>query len=114
MGTSSTYSKCIPWSCICYNESLWIGPTSPRPRYPAVPSHPKGVSAAAAGEATEAAKAVFDVGGMTCSACAGSVEKAIKRLPGIREAAVDVLNNKALVLYYPNFVNVSLISLFDN
>ncbi|KAJ6940109.1 putative copper-transporting ATPase 3 [Populus alba x Populus x berolinensis] len=45
--------------------------------------------------------------GMTCSACAGSVEKAIKRLPGIRKAVVDVLINKAQVLFYPSFVNVS-------
>ncbi|KAB1223232.1 putative copper-transporting ATPase HMA5 [Morella rubra] len=51
------------------------------------------------------AKAVFSVIGMTCSACAGSVEKAIKQLPGIRKAVVDVLNNRAQVLYHPNFVN---------
>lgn len=53
------------------------------------------------------AKAVFSVIGMTCSACAGSVEKAVKRLPGIREAVVDVLNNRAQVMFYPNYVNVS-------
>ena len=57
------------------------------------------------------AKAVFRVVGMTCAACAGSVEKAVKRLAGIREAVVDVLNNKAQVLYYPAIVNVSLIQL---
>nr|KYP62346.1 Putative copper-transporting ATPase 3 [Cajanus cajan] len=44
---------------------------------------------------------------MTCSACAASVEKAVKRLPGIRQAVVDVLNNRAQVLFYPSFVNVS-------
>ncbi|KAF2313286.1 hypothetical protein GH714_010145 [Hevea brasiliensis] len=42
---------------------------------------------------------------MTCAACAGSVEKAVKRLPGIREAAVDFLNNRTQVLFYPSFVN---------
>nr|GLL48530.1 probable copper-transporting ATPase HMA5 [Ipomoea trifida] len=52
-----------------------------------------------------AAKAVFSVAGMTCSACAVTVEKAVKRLPGITYAAVDVLNNRALVLFYPTFVN---------
>nr|AIJ19559.1 heavy metal ATPase 5B-1 [Cucumis sativus] len=46
---------------------------------------------------------------MTCSACAGSVEKAIKRLPGIREAVVGVLNAKARVQFYPSFVNVDQI-----
>ncbi|KAL3499353.1 hypothetical protein ACH5RR_038446 [Cinchona calisaya] len=50
-------------------------------------------------------KALFSVIGMTCSACAGSVEKAIKRLPGIKEAAVDVLKNRALVIFNPSFVN---------
>ncbi|KAH9626631.1 hypothetical protein KSS87_001091 [Heliosperma pusillum] len=50
-------------------------------------------------------KALFSVNGMTCSACAASVEKAIKRLPGIRQAVVDVLNNRALVFFYPSFVN---------
>lgn len=61
------------------------------------------------GEGSEALKALFSVIGMTCSVCAGSVEKAINRLPGIREAVVDVLNNRAQVLYYPSLVNVSLI-----
>ncbi|KAJ6908449.1 hypothetical protein NC651_018768 [Populus alba x Populus x berolinensis] len=39
--------------------------------------------------------------GMTCSACAGSVEKVVKRLPGIREVVVDVLINKAQVCSTP-------------
>lgn len=96
-------SKFVPWvSCIC-NESF-LGSTSPRPHYPSMPTYPKGLSPAGGGAEL---KAVFAVAGMTCSACAGSVEKAVKRLHGIREAAVDVLNNKALVLYYPNFVTVS-------
>jgi len=45
--------------------------------------------------------------GMTCSACAGSVEKAIKRLPGIHDAVIDALNNRAQILFYPNSVDVS-------
>ncbi|KAG7956630.1 hypothetical protein I3843_11G133100 [Carya illinoinensis] len=51
------------------------------------------------------AKAIFAVFGTTCSAGAGSVENAVKRLPGIREAVVDVLNNRAQVLYNPCSVN---------
>ncbi|KAK7406141.1 hypothetical protein VNO78_07760 [Psophocarpus tetragonolobus] len=50
-------------------------------------------------------KVVLSVLGMTCAACAGSVEKAVKRLPGIQQAVVDVLNNKAQVLYSPQTVN---------
>ncbi|PON84607.1 P-type ATPase, subfamily IB [Trema orientale] len=86
-------------SCIICNES-W-GPTSPRPHYPSMPKYPKGQSP---GDEGPEARAVFSVTGITCSACAGSVEKAVKRLPGIRQAAVDVLNHRALVHYYPNFV----------
>lgn len=33
--------------------------------------------------------------------------KAIKRLSRIKEVVVDVLNNKASVIFYPTFVNVS-------
>ncbi|KAM7278756.1 hypothetical protein ACFE04_005890 [Oxalis oulophora] len=72
-------------------------------RYPSMPKYPKGglLSSAEKEEAT----VVFNVTGMSCSACAAAIEKAIKRLPGIREAAVDVLNNKALVLFHSCFVN---------
>ncbi|KAK4478903.1 hypothetical protein RD792_014410 [Penstemon davidsonii] len=51
------------------------------------------------------AKALFSVTGMTCSACAGSVEKAVKRLPGIKDAVVDVLNHRGQVIFCPSFVN---------
>ncbi|KFK40512.1 hypothetical protein AALP_AA2G005400 [Arabis alpina] len=54
-------------------------------------------------------RAVYSVLGMTCSACAGSVEKAIKRLSGIHEAVIDALNNRAQILFYPKFVDVETI-----
>ncbi|KAG8374926.1 hypothetical protein BUALT_Bualt10G0046400 [Buddleja alternifolia] len=50
-------------------------------------------------------KALFTVTGMTCSACAASVEKAVKRLPGIKDAVVDVLNHRAQVTFCPAFLN---------
>jgi Cu+-exporting ATPase len=63
---------------------------------------------AAAWAAEEEEKvAVFEVSGMTCAACAGSVEKAVKRLHGIHDAAVDVLGCRAQVAFYPAFVSVS-------
>ncbi|KAF5772392.1 putative P-type Cu(2+) transporter [Helianthus annuus] len=74
-----------------------------RPHYPSMPKYPKGVVVEVE-EATEG-RVLLSVSGMSCSACAGSVEKAVKRLPGIKEAVVDVLNNRAQVLFYPNFVN---------
>ncbi|XP_068639582.1 copper-transporting ATPase HMA5-like [Aristolochia californica] len=78
---------------------------SGRPHYPSMPKYPKGVSVQGDFERSEMKKALFSVTGMTCSACAGSVEKAIKRLPGINNAAVDVLNSRAQVLFYPSFIN---------
>jgi Cu+-exporting ATPase len=74
-----------------------------------MPKYPKGVAVPQTSMEGSETKAVFSVIGMTCSACAGSVEKAIKRLPGIREAVVDVLNNRAQVLFYPDFVNEEMI-----
>ncbi|KAG6782769.1 hypothetical protein POTOM_012184 [Populus tomentosa] len=92
----------------CIRKESTYGDLSPRPRYPSMPKYPKGVSVRETNVEGSEAKAVFSVMGMTCSACAGSVEKAVKRLPGIREAVVDVLNNKAQVLFYPSFVNFEI------
>ncbi|KAK7406142.1 hypothetical protein VNO78_07762 [Psophocarpus tetragonolobus] len=78
---------------------------SPRPHYPSMPKYPKAKGQAAAVDELAESTALLSVVGMTCAACAGSVEKAIKRLPGIREAIVDVLNNRAHVIFYPSFVN---------
>ncbi|CAL5360055.1 unnamed protein product [Camellia sinensis] len=85
--------KFLSLACL-RNESSSHGDLSPRPHYPSMPRYPKGVSSDEEKnmEGSEA-KALFSVIGMTCSACAGSVEKAVKRLPGIKEAFVDVLNN---------------------
>ncbi|KAK6137613.1 hypothetical protein DH2020_028639 [Rehmannia glutinosa] len=88
-------AKFLSLACIRPNES---GNLSPRPHYPSMPKYPKGVVVSSDEEKFvqgSEAMAVFSVTGMTCSACAGSVEKAVKRLPGIKEAAVDVLNNRA-------------------
>lgn len=86
---------------------------SPKPHYPSMPKYPRGnevVSESFSDLETEDSGGVrnvlFSVIGLTCSACAGSVEKAIKRLPGIHDASVDVLNNRAQVIFYPNFVSV--------
>ncbi|KAK1353353.1 putative copper-transporting ATPase HMA5 [Heracleum sosnowskyi] len=82
------------------------GDLSPTPHYPSMTRYPKGVSSEQEKliRGSES-KALFSVIGMTCSACAASVEKAVKRLPGIKDAAVDVLNNRAQVMFYPSFVN---------
>ncbi|RDX95775.1 putative copper-transporting ATPase HMA5, partial [Mucuna pruriens] len=87
----------------CWRNEGW-GNLSPRPHYPSMPKYPKGQPAATVDHLSEAT-ARLSVVGMSCAACAGSVEKAVKRLPGIREAVVDLLNNRAHVIFYPSFVN---------
>ncbi|KAL8101516.1 putative copper-transporting ATPase HMA5 [Apium graveolens] len=79
------------------------GDLSPTPHYP---SMPKGVTPEHEKllRGSESV-ALFSVIGMTCSACAASIEKAVKRLPGIKDAAVDVLNNRAQVLFYPSLID---------
>ena len=44
-------------------------------------------------------KQKFDVTGMSCSACQAHVEKAVKKLPGVQEAAVNLLANNMTVTY---------------
>ncbi|KAB2018274.1 hypothetical protein ES319_D08G218300v1 [Gossypium barbadense] len=104
-------TKLLALACI-RKESY--GDLSPRPHYPSMPKYPKGVTSQETSLQGSEAKAMFSVMGMTCSACAGSVEKAIKRLPGIKEAVVDVLNNKAQVMFYPSFVNRAFVRPFED
>ncbi|KAM3321786.1 putative copper-transporting ATPase HMA5 isoform X1 [Capsicum chacoense] len=92
-------TKFLSFACL-KNETNYEYYSS-KPHYPSMPKYPKGISVLT----NKDKKAVFSVNGMSCSACAGSVEKAIKRLSGIKEAVVDVLNNKAQVVFYPSFVN---------
>ncbi|KAI4364904.1 hypothetical protein MLD38_020935 [Melastoma candidum] len=96
-------SKLFAVACILKDSSR---DSSPRPRYPSMPRYPKGVFVGGErGLKGSEAKATFSVTGMVCAACAGSVEKAVKRLPGIREAAVDVINGRAQVTFYRDFVD---------
>lgn len=44
---------------------------------------------------------IFDVTGMTCSACVSNVEKAVKKLPGITRAEANLLGNSMLVEHDP-------------
>lgn len=108
LSTSACSSMAInfwPLACIQTQNSRNL---TPRPHYPSMPKYPAGVSAQENDLLLSETTAFFSVTGMTCSACAGSVEKAVKRLPGIREAVVDVLNAKARVQFYPSFVNVCI------
>jgi len=45
------------------------------------------------------AQLTFAIGGMTCAACAARIEKGLNRLPGVREANVNLATEKASVVY---------------
>ncbi len=58
-----------------------------------------------AGGGTAVAEATLSVGGMTCAACVGRVEKALARTPGVESAAVNLVTERAAVRYDPAVVS---------
>ena len=52
------------------------------------------------------ARVTFPVGGMTCAACQSSVERALTRTPGVREASVNLMLHSATVTYDSTVVAV--------
>jgi P-type Cu+ transporter len=52
-------------------------------------------------------KVALRVGGMTCVMCAGSIEKALSRLPGVVSASINLGAEKALVTYNPRLTAIS-------
>ena len=53
------------------------------------------------GNAVRSEKAVISITGMTCSSCAATIEKALKKVPGVSGAKVNFSNEKAYVEYDP-------------
>ena len=47
------------------------------------------------------------VAGMTCTACSAAIERSLKKLPGIKVAAVNFATEKATVSYDPGAVRIS-------
>ncbi|WP_330848385.1 heavy metal translocating P-type ATPase [Aliarcobacter butzleri] len=47
----------------------------------------------------------FDIKGMTCSACSTAVDRNVKKLEGITEVNVNLLNNSMIVKYDENILN---------
>jgi Cu+-exporting ATPase len=39
------------------------------------------------------------IGGMTCASCSGRVERALKKVPGVQEAAVNLATESARIVY---------------
>ena len=54
-------------------------------------------------------KEKFDVVGMTCSSCAMSVEKAVRKMNGVSSVNVNLLSNNMVVEYDDSLVNSSTI-----
>jgi Cu+-exporting ATPase len=51
------------------------------------------------GYGTEVGQTTLGIAGMTCASCAGRVEKALKKVPGVLNANVNLANEKATVKY---------------
>ena len=56
---------------------------------------------AGAGYGIATAKATLNIGGMTCTACVSHVEGALKDVPGVVAASVNLATEKATVSYVP-------------
>lgn len=63
-----------------------------------LPTHP---SSATSTTAQAPAAASFNITGMTCSACSAHIEKAVGKLPGVDNVAVNLLGNSMQVQYQP-------------
>ena len=50
-----------------------------------------------AGFEAAAGRVELSIGGMNCAACSGRVEKALKAVPGVREASVNLATSRAVV-----------------
>lgn len=47
----------------------------------------------------------FKIGGMTCAACVGRIERAIKKTPGVLEATVNLATERATISYLETITN---------
>jgi Cu+-exporting ATPase len=59
-----------------------------------------------AGYGADVRETAFGVTGMTCASCVGRVERALKMVPGVLEASVNLANEKATVRYLAGEVEV--------
>jgi len=54
---------------------------------------------------TSPTKAVFHVGGLHCAACVHRLEEGLANQPGVREATVNLVTERATVVYDPTITN---------
>ena len=55
-------------------------------------------------------KKTFSVQGMHCASCVVLIERALKKVPGVRDATVNIATNKATVTFTAEAVSDKLIS----
>src|SRR6266487_5527516 len=58
------------------------------------------------GDAPEESRTVLALEGMTCASCAMRVEKGLKKVPGVREANVNLATELATIMYEPTQTNL--------
>ncbi len=49
---------------------------------------------------------VLPIGGMTCASCVNHVERALKKVPGVVDASVNLATEKATVTYVPGYADL--------
>jgi Cu+-exporting ATPase len=59
-----------------------------------------------AGNATDPTRRTLPVAGMTCASCVGRVERALRKVPGVSAASVNLAAQSASVEYLPGAVSV--------
>ncbi len=63
-----------------------------------------------AGYDAEIAHSTLSIGGMSCASCVMRVERAIRRLPGVVEANVNLATEKASISYFPKMLTPAKIA----
>ena len=60
-----------------------------------------------AGYRIPSTKTILNIGGMTCAACVGHVENALKKVDGVVDAAVNLATEKVTVEHVPDAVGIA-------
>ncbi|MTD41926.1 heavy metal translocating P-type ATPase [Erwinia sp. CPCC 100877] len=67
----------------------------------------KAVAAAGYEAFSNTQQRTFTIDGMTCASCAQTVEKAVCKLAGVEQAAVNLATEKMVVAYDPSMLNIA-------
>ncbi len=63
-----------------------------------------------AGYVAPAEKVEISIGGMSCAACVGRVERVVKKVPGVLDASVNLATGKASFSFLPGVADVAAVS----